>query len=61
MVNSDEEIARRRKVMAEAAARAEHLFQEVMEERLARIIKATLEEGGESMSVEEAQRRLAAS
>lgn len=60
MVNSDEEIARRRKVMAEAAARADRLIQEAMEERLARIIRAALEEGGESMSVEEARRRLAA-
>jgi glutamate-1-semialdehyde aminotransferase len=57
MAVSDEEVARRRKVMTEAGRRAHERIREALrqrQERLASAIHASIAEAGESVSVGEA-------
>ncbi len=53
---TDEEIARRRKLMAETAARMDRKSKEtdeILQRRLADRIHASIERGGEALSVDE--------
>jgi hypothetical protein len=61
MTVSEQEIARRRKRIAEIRARSDEMFRTIEEEhhqRIADAIHASIREAGESVSVDEARRML---